>query len=199
MALIFAQKQGVIKTSELIAYQGERDKIKQPIFLTMQDLEKLKCFSFNNLYLERIRDLFLFQCFTGLSYGDLWNDWEVKDTENGNVLVGVRSKNAQSFFIPVQNIVLEILKKYSNDLPKYANAVYNRILKEIVALCGIEKRITTHTARKTFATLSDADGWSRETVSKMLGHKSFKTTEMYYLGESTARIENEMAKRKKGA
>lgn len=198
-AIVWAIKQGIVKESDLVAYQGQKDKIEKPIFLTMEDLGKLMNHNFENAMLQRIRDLFVFQCFTGLSYGDLWGDWKIKATKNGNVLTGTRIKNGQKFFVPVQEIVLQLLDKYEGQLPRYVNECYNRVLKEIASICQIDKKITTHTGRKTFATLSDADGWSRETVSKMLGHRSYRTTETYYLGESFSRIENEMEKRKKGA
>ena len=64
-------------------------------------------------------------------------------------------------------------------------------------ICGISKRVTTHTARKTFATLKDTEGWTRESIAKMLGHKSIKTTERYYISETNARIEQEMNSRLK--
>ena len=71
------------------------------------------------------------------------------------------------------------------------NAVYNRILKEIAAVLNIDKKLTTHTGRNTFATVQDSKGWRRESIALMLGHKSIKRTEIYYVGNSFARIENE--------
>ena len=145
--------------------------------------------------LERVKDLFLFQCFTGLSYGDLWGKWEITSTSAGKVITGTRSKNNQSFFIPLESEALELIQKYNGELPKYVNEVYNRILKEIAACAGIDKRLTTHTARKTYATIMNVRGWSRESVADMLGHTSTRTTEMYYIGRDFARIEMEMKKR----
>lgn len=190
-------KQGNKFTSELLAFEGERDKLKTPIYLDENELQLIYRTKFMSDYLTRIRDLFVFQCRTGLSYCDLWSNWEIREEEFGTILTGRRGKNGQCFWLPIENpIVTEILKKYDFTLPKYHNSVYNRILKEIAGICGVNKRITTHTARKTFATTMDALGWTRETVSKMLGHKSVKTTEMYYLGESFKRLELEMRHRK---
>ncbi len=195
MALIWAQKRGVIKSFELIHYRGEKDPIQKPVFLTMQDLKILEQKLFASKMISQVKDLFLFQCYTGLSYSDIWSSWKLNETESGLIMLGTRIKNNQGFFVPVHSKVLELLNKYEGSLPQYTNEVYNRILKEIAELCGIDKRITTHTARKTFATLKDSEGWTRETVSKMLGHKSIRTTEIYYLGESFSRIENELMKR----
>lgn len=194
-ALIWAQKKGIITLNELVHYQGEKDPVKKPVFLTLEEVNKIRHRSFSSKMLSQIRDLFLFQCYTGLSYSDLWNNWILKQTEHGQILYGTRFKNDQSFFVPVNEVVSSIIEKYEGKLPHYCNAVYNRILKEIAVLCEIDKTICTHTARKTFATLKDSEGWTRETVSRMLGHKSVKTTEIYYLGESFSRIENEMIKR----
>lgn len=195
-ALTQAQRKGEIKEFGLMYYHGTKDPKKPTVFLTMEDLEKVMKHKFESAYIERIRDLFLFQCFTGLSFADIWSDWELKETESGKVIIGNRKKNGQSFFVPVSDVAIHILEKYEFNLPKYTNEVYNRILKEIAALCGINKRISTHIGRKTFATLKDSEGWSRETISKMLGHKTYRTTEMYYLGDSFARVENEMKNRK---
>jgi integrase len=196
MCLKWYRKQGNKVQSELFMFDGEKDKIKPTIFLSAEELKTIQGTTFLNPYLSRIRDLFLFQCYTGLSYCDLWSNWELKTEKFGKILVGERGKNGQKFWIPIETpIVEEILNRYNNQLPHYENAPYNRIIKEIVAICGINKKVTTHTARKTFATQMDSNGWSRETVAKMLGHKSIKTTEIYYLGETFARLETEMQQR----
>lgn len=194
--LSWCQKKGMIKNFGLLGFSPEHDKLQRPVFLSLEDVKKLEETTFVNRMLNQVKDVFLFQCYSGLSYGDIYGLWEIKETEHGSVLIGSRAKNEQTFFVPISERVLAILEKYDFQLPKYANAVYNRILKEIACICEIEKRITTHTARKTFATLKDAEGWTRESVAAMLGHRSIKTTEMYYLGESFSRIENEMKKRK---
>lgn len=198
MVLLWYRKKGNKITSELFDFRAEKDKLKVPVVLTVEEIAALQNTVFMSGFLNRIKDLFIFQCYTGLSYCDLWNEWELKKEDFGTILTGKRGKNGQGFWLPVEKKeVLTILEKYNFKLPRYENIVYNRILKEIAALTNINKRITTHTARKTFATLMDAEGWSRESVSKMLGHKSYRTTELYYLGESFARIENELKQRQR--
>lgn len=194
-ACVLAQKRGEIKTFPLIHFRGEKDPIKKPVFLTADELKKIEGKELHSKMLLQIRDVFLFQCYTGLAYADIWSNWQIKETESGNILIGTRNKNQQAFFVPIEAKVIDLLEKYAYKLPTYSNEVFNRVLKELAAVCDIDKRITTHTSRKTFATLRDSDGWTRETVSQMLGHRSIKTTEIYYLGESSSRIETEMKKR----
>lgn len=194
-ALNFAVKKGTIKSHELLNYSSETDKTDKTVFLTLKEVKRLEKLKPVNGQLRRILDLFLFQCYTGLSYGDLWGDWKIKKSKAGNIICGTRTKNGQSFYIPLSNEAKEILLKYQTEMPKYANATFNRILKELAMLSNIDKRITTHTGRKTFATIQDSLGWTRESVSKMLGHKYTKTTESYYLGDTMQRIEQEMLAR----
>lgn len=196
-AAILAMRSGKIKDFELFNYVGEKDPIQKAVYLSMQDLDKLRAMRFENPFYTRICDLFLFQCFTGLSYADLWSNWELREFNSSKVITGTRRKNGSIFFIPVEphSPALSILEKYNWKLPKYSNACYNRILKELALMANIDKRITTHTARKTFATMMNADGWSRESVARMLGHASIRTTEIHYLGDSDERIQKEMISR----
>ena len=196
-ALVWAQRNGEIKEFELLNYSAESDPVKETVFITAEQLEKISAWEFQSEMLVKVRDLFLFQCYTGLSYSDLWSDWKLEQKNGGAVITGSRAKNKQLFFIPMSETGVLILEKYNYNMPRYSNPVYNRIIKEIASICGIKTKITTHTARKTFATLKDAEGWTRESVSKMLGHRSTRTTERYYIGETNARIEQEMNSRLK--
>lgn len=194
VCLSHALKMGEIKEFPLLHYSGEKDPLKENIFLTFDELQRLVDFAPENIQLKRIKDLFLFQCYTGLSYGDLWNKIEIEIHENKSLLVGTRSKNSQRFYVPLSKEALQIIQKYPDGLPRYHNVVVNRILKELAVLSNIKKRITSHTGRKTFATIQDSLGWSRESIAKMLGHKSLSTTEQYYIGETNQRILEEMKK-----
>jgi site-specific recombinase XerD len=194
-ALQHAAKKGLIKNFSLSLFVGEKDKIKEPIYLTENEVLRLISHQFESVMLQKVKDLYLFQITTGLSFADLWSKFQVECTESGKVLTGARAKNGQEFFVPLDPVAEMILGKYENKLPIYCNAVYNRMLKEIAGILSIDKKLTTHTGRKTFATLQDSKGWSRESIALMLGHRSVKTTEMYYIGNSFARIENEFRSR----
>lgn len=139
-----------------------------------------------------VRDVFLFSCYTGLSFIDAWN--LTKD----NIGIGIdgnkwiftaRQKTKIASHIPLLPIAEDIIKKYEKHpmcvisgklLPVLSNQKMNAYLKEIADLCEISKELTFHIARHTFATtVTLSNGVPIESVSKMLGHKSIKTTQHY--------------------
>ena len=142
--------------------------------------------------MEEVKDVFLFCCFTGYAYLDVFN------LTHNNIIQGIdgekwivknRVKNDNPERVPLLPIALEIVEKYKthpyceiNDrlLPVNSNARFNGYLKEVAAICGIKKHLTTHTARHTFATTVTLEhDVPLETVSQMLGHKSIRTTQLY--------------------
>jgi integrase len=142
--------------------------------------------------LEEIKDVYLFMCFTGLAYKDtslLTIDYIINFFDGEEWIVKNREKTYCRENVPLLPIAKEIIEKYSNHpvrkskgllLPVLTNQKYNAYLKEVVDICGINKILTTHTARHTFATtVTLANGVPIETVSALLGHKSIKTTQIY--------------------
>ncbi|WP_421807136.1 site-specific integrase [Flagellimonas sp.] len=141
--------------------------------------------------MEHVRDCFVFCCFTGLAYAD------VKKLTHDDFVIGIdgdlwintkRTKTKTKSNIPVLPTALMILEKYEHSplladkkvLPVLTNQKMNAYLKEIADLSGINKHLTTHLARHTFATtVTLSNGVSIESVSKMLGHKSLRTTQHY--------------------
>lgn len=194
-AMLEATRKGILEEFGLYHFKGRRDKRKSVVFLTLKEVEKIRDFHLENIFLARVRDMFIFQCYTGLSYCDLWSGWNIEESSIGKVIKGKRNKNGLPYFVPLNPSAEKILAKYEGKLPRHSNESYNRNLKMIATECGIRKTISSHTGRKTFATIQDAQGWSRESISKMLGHSSFKTTETHYLGNSDERIINEMFSR----
>lgn len=158
-------------------------------FLTQQELENLMSFNFTNKKYEQARDVFIFCCFTGLAYIDVFSLTKdnIKSATDGKLWIkGNRIKTKVEYNIPLLNIPKIILKKYDNKLPNgkllpiYAKRAYNNTLKKVAKQCGIEKNISSHLARHTFATtIALTKGVPIETVSKMLGHTSIKTTQIY--------------------
>ena len=112
--------------------------------------------------------------------------------------MGKREKTGVNFNVPLLDIPKQILDKYAGKLPNQmvlpvpSNQKMNAYLKEIGDLCGIEKELTFHLARHTFATLALSKGVSIESVSKMLGHTNIKTTQIY-AKITDAKIGNDMA------
>jgi site-specific recombinase XerD len=160
-------------------------------FLTQDEIDTLIGLRFDSTELEQARDIFLFCCFTGLSYTDLCSlkKENIQLSCDGKLWIkGRRQKTDTEYNIPLLNIPKMILKKYEKQqtdtdgklLPVKYLQKYNSLLKEIVNICGIDKRITSHLARHTFATtIALSKGVPIESVSKMPGHTSIKTTQIY--------------------
>ena len=91
----------------------------------------------------------------------------------------MRIKTEEDYYIVLLSPALEVLKKYNYELPIISNTQYNLRLKLVADYAGLDKNLTTHMARHTFATLALTKGVQFKAVSKMLGHSSLKTTEEY--------------------
>jgi len=158
------------------------------VYINKDELETLKNITLNN-NLNKVRDVFLFSCYTGLSYIDLYN-LSLKNIRKGNdnlqwVYVKRHKTNIPSN-IPILPPAFSILKKYKKQknvnriFPMISNQKINKALKEIAHLCNFNKKLTFHSARHTFATtVTLTNGVPIETVSKMLGHNNIKTTQIY--------------------
>jgi site-specific recombinase XerD len=162
------------------------------IFLTEEEIQTMITKEFVIERVSQVRDIFLFCCYTGLAYID------VKQLTSTNVSIGIdgerwiftnRQKTDTRTNIPLLPMAQRILNKYKNHpqcvnenrlLPVLSNQKMNSYLKEIADLCGIQKELTFHIARHTFATtVTLTNGVSMESVSKMLGHKNMRTTQHY--------------------
>ena len=158
------------------------------VYINKQELHTLKNITLNDS-LSKVRDIFLFACYTGLSYIDLYN-LSLKNIRKGYdnlqwVYVKRHKTNIPSN-IPILPPAFSILKKYKKQkninriFPMISNQKMNKALKEIAHLCNFNKKLTFHSARHTFATtVTLTNGVPIETVSKMLGHNNIKTTQLY--------------------
>lgn len=176
-----AVKLGYCKTNAYDDYRLRKGKsLKEPIFLEEDEIGMIRTIQLDER-LSRVRDLFIFQCFTGLSYVDLMAftpDW-IYEADGVKVFRDARSKTGVGFFSVFLPEAEEILKKYYGVLPRYSNQKYNDYLKLIAIACGIKKHLTTHVARHTFATYLLNRDVPIETVSKAVGHTSIKQTQHY--------------------
>ncbi len=167
-------------------------KIVDREFLTSDEIQRIVEKDFSTDRLNQVKDIFIFSCFTGLAYAD------VKKLTKNDIVIGIdgqnwiktkRTKTDTRSNIPVLSIPQAIIDKYealqeSSDtellLPVLSNQKMNAYLKEIADLCEINKNLTFHLARHTFATtVTLTNGVPIESVSKMLGHKSLRTTQHY--------------------
>jgi integrase len=128
-------------------------------------------------------DLFLVQCYTGLSYSDLMTtDFTKAENHNGNLILSrtTRVKTGTQFYIMLLPPVIEILERYAYKLPYFHLNSYTAQLKLISQETNIGKHITSHVGRHTFATtIAHGSGIPIEVVSKMLGHTNIQTTQIY--------------------
>lgn len=133
--------------------------------------------------LAKIRDLFIFECYTGLAFADLMSlknsDFHI-DQDGNKWIVKKRHKTNVVATIPLMPIAIEILEKYDNKLPRVSNATYNVYLKELGDICGIRRNLHSHLARHTWATILLNNGLDMVSVSKCLGHSNSKITESTY-------------------
>ena len=161
-------------------------------FLSREELDVLMNKGFTIKRLEQVRDIFVFCCFTALAFVDvqqLSREHLIKDNNGTLWIRKARQKTNQMCNIPVLSIPQRILRKYEDNaecikkgvlLPVISNQRMNAYLKEIVDLCSITKRLTTHVARHTAATVVFlANDVSMENVSKILGHSNIRTTQHY--------------------
>ena len=180
-----------IEKDLVMFYKGRFQEVNVN-FLTEEEINTIMNKEFSGKGLDLVRDMFIFSCYTGLAYIDIYN------LKKEQLSIGIdktlwiitnRQKTGNSSNIPLLPIAEEIIKKYENHpsvsnsgklLSVYTNQKVNEYLKTIAENCDINKKLTFHCARHTFATtVTLANNVSIESVSKMLGHKSIKTTQHY--------------------
>ncbi|MGG7034975.1 MAG: site-specific integrase [Flavobacterium sp.] len=175
-------------------FANYKSKVKEVerIYLSEEEIQSIINKKLHCERLSLVRDIFLFSCFTGLAYID------VKNLTPSHISIGIdgdkwiythRQKTESASKIPVLPVTQMIIDKYANHpysinqeklLPILSNQKMNAYLKEIADLCKINKELTFHIARHTFATtVTLTNGVPIESVSKMLGHKNLRTTQHY--------------------
>lgn len=196
-------KSGWLDKDPFYGFKMVKKEVERP-YLTGAELQEIIELKTGIERIDNVRDIFVFSCFTGLAYID------VKNLTMDNITEGIdgkpwiitrRQKTETPTRIPLLPQALRIMDKYKNHrireikgsvLPVLSNQKMNAYLKEIADLCGINKQLTFHTARHTFATsVTLENGVPIETVAKLLGHKSLKQT-MHYARVIDSKISSEM-------
>lgn len=194
-----ARRENYLSSSQMeFLFDGLNVRIQKAkrTFLDLQEVKKWKALQFTaeKQHLERDRDMFLFQIYTGYYFKDLLiftKDHLQMDEEYGHVILGARDKNGNQTIIPLfkfpyAQTILERYRSNSKDKlvfdKKYLveEPVYNRNLKEIAKMTGIYKNITNKVARHTNAQLWIRYGAEGAVLSKMMGHTKQETTRNYY-------------------
>ncbi|WP_338356936.1 site-specific integrase [Yeosuana marina] len=186
-----ARKLGWIERDPFINFKSKYIKNERG-FLSLEELQEIESKTFTIPRMELVRDLFVFSCYTSLSYID------VIHLTSDNICIGIdgelwiyynREKTTKPIRIPLLPKALQIIEKYRSNrksiaqggvFPRISNQKLNSYLKEIADVCGIKKNLTFHIARHTFATtVTLSNGMPIETVSKLLGHSRISTTQIY--------------------
>lgn len=187
----FAMELGYIERDPFLQYKTAYKEVNRG-YLTADELKRIEKKKFRIKRLDEVRDVFVFVCYTGLSYSDL------KELNTGSITKGIdgknwiiyeREKTGVRASIPLLPPAQKIIDKYKADpecvaknllLPIKSNQKLNSYLSEIAELSEINKHVTMHLGRHTFATtVTLTNGVPIETVQKMLGHKNLSTTSIY--------------------
>ena len=158
--------------------RGDRETVE---FLTDAERTKIEKLTINDSMLATVRDIFIFQCYTGMAYSDAmaFSLDKCQQVDDKLTYSAPRIKTGVTFYIRLLPQALSIAHKYGGCLPRVADQTCNSNLKTIADVTGITKRLTTHVGRHTFATWMLRNGVPIERVSKMLGHKKITQTQRY--------------------
>ncbi len=182
----YAIKMELIDKNPFNAYNG-KIKVIEATYLTEEELERIESKIFKIDRLERVKDIFLFSCYTGYAPVDalkLTRKNIIQDSDKNLWIKTNRQKTGTKANVPVLPQVLKIINKYQFEaetlLPKISNQKMNAYLKEIADIIGLDKNLTWYVARHTFATtVTLGNGIKIENVSSMLGHTTIKQTQHY--------------------
>lgn len=174
--LAFAVREGYI-TANPFHITLKEDKLEYHP-LTEEQIKMIIDTPIENERIGAVRDLFIFQCYTGLSYIDMAT-FTKEDIFNG-VIIKNRKKTDVKSVIPILPPVQDILDKYGYQLPIISNQKYNSYLKVLGDTCGTPMILHSHLARHTYATLLLNKGVDMKTVSRTMGHSNSKITEKIY-------------------
>jgi len=194
-----AVAEGYLDKDPFLLYRAKRVK-KEIVFLSVDELKQLENHQFSQPRLQQVKDWFVFNCYTGLAYN------EIKNLRKQHIVIGFDGelwiemkceKTQKDISIPLLPKAKELIDKYDDNseivFDVCSNQRYNSYLKEIASVLGITKRLTTHTARKTFAsTVLLFNDVPMEIVSQLLGHSSISITEESYGKVVKKKVSEEM-------
>lgn len=192
-----AMSSGLIERDPYIGVKIDIGKSVWGRFLTVDEVEAIEKAEMPTESLERVKDLFLFQCYTGLAYADLMR-FDMSKSVKGEkyyLVTDDRKKTGEGYTVVLMEKAMDILKKYDYKLPKMTCEQYNMRLKIMADACGIEKPIASHFGRRTCGMLLLNYGFPIEIVSKVLGHSNIKTTQQAYAKILDRTVENEFIKK----
>lgn len=177
-----ALKMELIQTNLFLGLKFKKGSPRYDKFLTEEEVRAIREAQMPTESIRKVRDLFVIQCYTGLAYSDLMSFDFSNVVKRGNhyVLSGTRAKTGENYYVTLLPAVIDILEKYNYKLPQMSNAQYNMRLKLVADAAGIDKAISSHWGRKTCGYILLNNGFSIESVAKVLGHSDIKTTQSTY-------------------
>lgn len=181
MLLKFAVEKGLIASDPMVGYKMPRAKSKEIVYLTDEELE---CIARVKLPSELLiaRDLFLFQCYTGMAWADIATlDRSMIQTQGADTFISrSRKKTHVHYRTKLLAPALDVMKRHDMEVPMPENYdKYRHQLHKVIKMAGISKNVNPHVGRHTFATWALSHGVPIEIVSKMLGHTKIETTQIY--------------------
>lgn len=192
-----AMSSGLIEKDPYIGVKIDIGKSVWGRFLTVDEVEAIEKAEMPTESLERVKDLFLFQCYTGLAYADLMR-FDMSKAVKGEkyyLVTDDRKKTGEGYTVVLMEKAMDILKKYDYKLPKMTCEQYNMRLKIMADASKIDKPIASHFGRRTCGMLLLNYGFPIEIVSKVLGHSNIKTTQQAYAKILDRTVENEFIKK----
>lgn len=207
--MFWSIKNGFAFNTEFMDFKKPQKVLTREEALTLGQIKELYDYECDDENLEFSKDAFIFQCLTGMRYGELKliNERVIKD--NCILLKEEKNSSKPSRMIPLIGLACEILEKYNYRLPLLSNQKQNDAIKRILKLAGFThevqytrvkgveqktfvkpfyKRISTHTARRSFITIMRNKGVADKTIMSISGHKDIKTFNMYHQVDDTARV-----------
>lgn len=187
----YAVRMEMIPFNPVASFKVKRDEAKEVISLEDEELNKWVAAVWDSPAYNKAKDLYTFQAYTGLSYMDLFT-YKTVNNKNGIWIEDVRGKTGKPYYVPLWHpdfkTALEIHEKHEGKLPYMENHYYNRVIREMAGILGITKYLTSHTGRKTFATIKDQNGWELGPISSMLGNTE-SIARKHYIRTSKNKIE----------
>jgi integrase len=199
--MYWALKNKLTFNSSFIEFKKVDKVITNQIALTIEDLNKLMDHNFKTFKLEKVRDVFVFQCLTGMRFGELSLISKSNIINDTFILKEDKDKNKKTREIPLTKLSKYILEKYDYELPLIQNQKQNEYIKDvfkeleynslvqkittkgkenIIADMPFYNRVSTHTARRTFITMMKRQGKSDKLIASITGHTDMKTLNQYY-------------------
>lgn len=176
-----AIKYELLKDNPYNRLKFDRGKSEGIKYLTIDQIKQIQNLEITSESISKVRDLFVFQCFTGLSYADLSKLDFCGVIKKGSkfFIRDIRIKTEEEYFLMLLKPAMEILRKYDFKLPIISNYQYNLRLKVVQEIARIKQSLHSHMARHSFAVMALNMGVSIENLAKMMGHTDIKTTQIY--------------------